>query len=94
MSYELLGWTNELKPLYCAWRIEKRCNRRRMHWYRRICKAKLKLAEQGICQKKIEKACRFLSNTNYMRGNISTNAIEAVEFLNERDLQMVLPFHN
>lgn len=91
MSYELPPWSNGLKPLYCAWRLEKCNNRRRMHWYRLIIKRKLELAEKGICQEKIRQTCRFLSNESFMRGSLSISAERILEFLNEDELQLSLP---
>lgn len=88
----LPDWTQPLHSPYCAWRMEKRSNKRRMHWYRRISAIKLELAEQGINQRKIEKACRFLSNQQYMRGSISPSAAKILEFLNSPDNQLVLQF--
>lgn len=89
---KLPSWTEPLKAPYCAWRVERRSNKRRMHWYRIICKIKLELAEKGICQQKIDKACRYLSNQEFMRGKISTSAQQTLIFLNEPDIQLVLNF--
>jgi hypothetical protein len=91
---DLPNWTDNLKPLYCRLRLSKHNGALRRRYYREIEKEKLRLAEEGVNQDKIRLACRFLSNTNYMRGNISTNAMEVVEFLNESDKQMILPFHH
>lgn len=90
---ELPEWTKELQPLYCAWRLERHNNTRRMHWYRRIQKIKLKLAEQGICQHKIEKACRFLSNQAFLRGSNSESAKKILISLNQQERQLKLPFN-
>lgn len=92
MSYDLPCWSKVLNPLYCAWRLEKRNNRRRMHWYRLIVATKLDLAEQGVDQEKIRLVCRFLSNTDFMRGAFSSSADRILHLLNEPDRQLVLEF--
>ena len=61
-SVVLPDWSAELRNLYWIIRVEGRNDAKRMKYYRKVQKEKLRLAELGISQAHILAVCRYLSN--------------------------------
>lgn len=59
---DLPDWSLNLRGYYWVVRVEGRIQAKRRKYYRLIEREKLRLAEMGICQKKISAVCRYLCN--------------------------------
>lgn len=81
---DLPDWSKELINLYWVIRVEGRFPAKRMKYYRKVQKEKLRLAELGVSQTKIAAVCRYLSNFK--------NSKTLREILAEPDFQISINF--
>ena len=93
MYFDKPDWAGNLTRLYCCLRIDKRNKKMRRRYYREIAKEKLLLAECGINQEKIHAICRWLVNSNCVRGYLLKSCRDLEQTVMKPDIQMILTFH-
>jgi hypothetical protein len=81
----LPDWSANLRHLYWVIRIEGRIKAKRLKYYRKVEKEKLRLAELGVSQTKIADVCRYLCNFK--------NANTLKQVLSEPEIQLSFSFY-
>lgn len=81
---DLPEWSSDLRSLYWVIRVQGQSPAKRMMYYRKVQKEKLRLAELGVSQIKIAAVCRYLSNFR--------NAKTLRSILSEIDPQLAFNF--
>lgn len=91
--HELPKWAKTLTNYYCALRVGKRNKSLTRGYYRKLAVEKLRLAEMGINQVKINAVCRYLVNENCVRGSNLKSCHQLVQVWVKPDTQLTLDFH-